>query len=253
MNFRTTFATSLLIIVVGIGAIVTVFSERNGQDTNQLKPELNVVVRQLERGSDIPVELFCKNVRITPPSNLDTLSCVLKNNTNKSILAASIAYSITFASGGKESSDTRLHTIDTFIHPDFYDASKAIQSGEQRIIENPGPSSYADSVIKGVEAWIEYVEFSDKTTLGDAEKDGQIINNIREGAAKYRNWLAHKYANTGRSAIATAALLRRDLPLASELQLNDKYQEQGARAYRSRLGRLYETLGAAQIDKHLSK
>lgn len=253
MHFRTTFATGLLIVLGAAAIATTALSGRNGQDTKQPKSEIDVVVKQLERESDIPVELLCSKVRIIPPSSLDKVSCVLKNNTNKSILAASIAYSITFESGGKESSDTRLHTIDTFVHPDFYDARKSIQSGEQRIIENPGPSFYADSVIKGVETWIEYVEFSDKTMLGDTEKGSRIITNLREGAAKYKNWLTHKYENAGKSATSTAAFLRRDLPLASELQLNDKYQEQGAKAYRTRLGRLYENLGASQIDKYLNQ
>jgi hypothetical protein len=241
MRVRSTLAIGILILL-GAGIGTTALSGHDNPAANQLPSDLSVVVRQLGREGD-SLELSCDKVQIIGPSTLGTLSCILKNNTDKNILAANIAYLIAFESGGQESCDTRLHTIDTLVHPDFFAESKAIQPGQQRIIENPGPSFYANSDIKRVEAWIEYVEFADKTTLGDAEKGARIISNIREGAAKYKNWLAHKYDTAGKSATAAAALLRPDLPLAAELQLEDKYQEQGAKAYRTRLDRLYKTLG----------
>lgn len=250
MRSRITIGLALLLGVIVI--MTTALKARNNQNANA-GGQVIVRAKQLRSlNGVIPVELQCKEAHLTAPDILESFSCALKNNTDKNILAANVAYSVVFESGGKEDTDTRFHTLDTFVHPDFYEANKSIQPRGERIIEPPGPSFYADSIIKGVEIWIEYVEFEDKTTLGSNEKGSQIIAGIREGATKYREWLAQRYVEKGRSAEAIVPLLQTDQPLP-KAGFENSYQEQGARAYRNRLRHIQDTRGAAQIERYLSR
>lgn len=255
MRLRTTICIGLVVLVSAAVIATTGLKVKSNQPAKQTEDlQLPIVAKQLpSENGVIPVELKCGTAHLIPPGRLEEFSCILKNNTNKNILATNVAYSVIFESDGKEAADTRFHTIDTFVHPDFYEANKSIQPGGESIIGPPGPSFYADSVIKRIEISVEYVEFEDKTTLGPNEKGAQIIADIREGAAKYRNWLAQKYDENGRSTKAITTLLQQDQPLPNELGFKNSYQEQGARAYRTRLRHIQETLGAAQIERYLSR
>ncbi len=214
---------------------------------------LPIIVKQLEGTNDvIPVELRCAAASLALPDRLESFSCNLKNNTNKNIIAGNVAYSVILESGGKEVTDTRFHTFDTFVHRDLYEANKSIPPGGEHVVEPPGPTFYAASVIKAIRIEIDYIEFEDKTTLGSNERGAQIIADIREGAARYRDWLAQKYAENGRSAEAIVHLLQQDLPIP-DLGVKNQYQEQGERAYRTRLRHIRETRGTGEIDKYLRK
>ncbi|MFZ0747836.1 MAG: hypothetical protein WAM70_00655, partial [Pyrinomonadaceae bacterium] len=165
-------------------------------------------MKQLEaRNGLIPVKLECENAHLASPDRLDNFSCLLRNNTNKAILAGSVSYSVVVESSGKVVGDAHFQTFDTVIHPDFYDASKSIQPAAARDIGPPGPMFYANSVIKELKIEIEYIEFDDKTTLGAPEK-GSEITDIREGAARYRDWLFQRYRGSGRSAETIIAILQ---------------------------------------------
>ncbi len=201
----------------------------------------------------IVADLRCGEVLLTTAGRVENLSCTLKNNTDKRILAANVKYSIILEAGGKKFTDTRLHTLDAYIHPDFYEVNKAILPGGERIVESPGPMFYEDSIVKGIEVEVDYVEFEDKTTLGDSEKAAQTIADIRSGAAKCKAWLSRKYTEHGKSAEALTHLLTQNLPGPGELVVTGQHEEQGARAYRTRLRRIAETRGASEIHKYLNK
>ena len=217
-------------------------------DASQLVP----VVKPLRVTNGMLVaDLRCGEVLLVIPSRLEKFSCTLKNNTNKPILAANVEYSITVESDGKSLTDTRSHTFDTYIDPDLYDPNKAILPGAERNVEPPGPMYFDNSVVKGIEVRVEYVEFDDQTTVGDSKKGAQVIADIRAGAAKYRRWLVQKYSEHGRSAEALMPLLQQDRPMPSELDIKKQNEELGARAYRTRLRVIAETRGASELHRYL--
>jgi hypothetical protein len=183
---------------------------------------------------------------------LQKFSCTFKNGTNKEIVAAAIEYSIILESDGKRVTDTRVHALVTSFDKNLSGPGKLIPPGGESIVGPPGPMFYANSVIKGVEVKVDYLEFVDNTTLADSDKGSKIIANIRAGAAKYRSWLVRKYKETGGSIEALSALLRGDLPGASELH-RDLDEEDGVRAYRTLLRRVLETQGAEEVRRILSK
>ncbi|HJT67210.1 MAG TPA: hypothetical protein VJ749_12190 [Pyrinomonadaceae bacterium] len=196
-------------------------------------------------------DVRCNEVYLAIPDRLETFSCVLKNDADKPILAANVEYSIILESDGKRFTDTRFHTLDTYIHPDFYDAKKAILPGGERNISPPGPMYFQNAVVKGIEVTVDYVEFDDRTTAGDSKKGADIVGDFRAGAAKYRAWLFQRYAEHGKSPEAIIPFLKQDLPVPSELDIKGQNEELGARAYRTRLRILAETKGASEIPKHL--
>lgn len=252
-NMKIGVGVMLLAVIVSITIALRARAAKTIQERLP-QEQILVAARQLESiNGVIPVELLCGPARLTSHDRLENFSCILRNNTNKNLLAANVAYSIIFETGGKEAMDTRLHTIETFIHPDFYEINKPILPGGESTIEPPGPMLYANSFIKRVEVRVEYVEFEDETTLGHNEKGAQIIAKIREGAAKYKNWLTQKYLEKGRSGKAIIPLLQTDQPLPNELGLKDADEQQGARAYRNRLRRIHATRGAVQVEKYLNK
>jgi hypothetical protein len=193
-----------------------------------------------------------QNVELSAPNTIESLPCVIKNSTNKYITAAAIAISITTEKQGRLSADLGFLTIETFLHPDFREEyrNNLIPPGGESPVEDL-PSSYDDAVVKGVTMWVDYVEFEDKTTQGPDRAGSRIIANIREGAAKYKEWLIQKYNQSGRSIDAIVPLLEQSQPLPEELGIQNGNQQEGARFYRSYALKTYETKGAAGLIKYL--
>jgi hypothetical protein len=218
----------------------------------QVKSEVPITVEQfVVDGNIIPVELRCEKAELSAPNRLETFTCRLRNNTRKNIVAANVTYSVVLEENGVKSVDTRSHTLDTSIHPDFYEPSKSIAPQGERIITPPGPSTYEGSVVTGVEVKVDYVEFDDKAKLGDNLKAEQIIDEVREGAARYKAWLVMKYIAHGKLIESITPALMQDEPLPKEFK--DTRLDQGASAYRARLRRVYETHGAAALTRYLDK
>lgn len=247
-------STKIAIAFIGatIFAITALTASINPSAQQTEASKLTPAVKPLQSSDGTVVaDLRCNEVYVAVPDRLDTFSCTLRNSTDKPILAANVEYSIILESEGKTVTDTRFHTLDTYIHPDFYDPKKAILPGGERDISPPGPMYFQDSVVKGIEVKVDYVEFDDRTTAGDSKKGADIVKDFRAGAAKYRAWIFQKYAEHGKSPEAIIPLLKQDLPVPSELDIKKQNEELGARAYRTRLRILAETKGASEIPKHL--
>jgi hypothetical protein len=212
--------------------------------------ELPVKTEQLQaEGGIAPVVLSCGTAGVTASNRLNGFSCTLVNNTGKVIVAANLSYSIVYEQDGKESRDTRFHTLVTSIHPDFYDKAKSIPPGGTSVI-NSVSLTYEDSKIKEVGIYIDYVEFEDGTGLGPNQNGSRFIKDFRDGASKYKKLLAEKYQE--KSIDAAIELLQSDNPLP-ESEFKSSYQEQGASFYRRRLRKINETRGRAEVQKYLAK
>lgn len=221
------------------------------QDSSQNESRMVITVDQMSSDDGmVPVELRCDNAILSAPNTLKTFTCRLRNNTAKNVVAANVTYSVVLDDNGVESLDARMHTLDARVHADFYEASKSITPGAERLIEPPGPSAYGNATIKGIKATVDYVEFDDNAKLGGNKKAEEIINDVREGAAKYKEWLSKRYTEHGKSLAAILPLLESDQALPTEFE--SSRLEQGARAYRARLRHVYETRGAAEAASNLA-
>lgn len=230
--------------------MITTFKGQGRVSVNQEDVQLPVTVKQLQaKGGVVPVELLCGPASVTTPNRLNHFSCDLKNNAGRNITGANVAYSIVTEQGGKEFKDTRFHTLVTSIDPDFYERTKSLLPGEIILIRPPGSFTYEDAAIKGVEIHVDYVEFEDNTSLGPNENGSQYIQEFRAGASKLKKWLAEK--SRKESLDAAIQVLEGAQPLAGP-EFGSVHQEYGAKYYRRRLKKMYETRGRAAVQKHLS-
>lgn len=225
------------------------------QNTAQFEKQLRVTANQLSRVNGvIPVELKCENAELSAPNALENLPCAIKNNTNNYITAVTVAISLVLDKEGTTSTDSSFLTIETFVHPDFREEHKnnLIPPRGERPIQDL-PVSYDNAVIKGVMIQVDYVEFADNTTLGPNHAGSRIITDIRQGAAKYKNWLVQKYKQNGKSIDAIVPLLEPSQPFSEELGISNGDQQEGARIYRNYARRSYEAKGPEALTKHLKQ
>jgi hypothetical protein len=255
MRSRVAIAVMLAALVSVIAISTAELKAPGNQTTKQFGDlQLPVVTHQLplENGV-IPVELKCENAELSAPSSLKKLSCVIKNNTNKYIAAATINISITLEREGKTSIDSSFLTIETFVHPDFRaeHRNNVISPKGERPFQDL-PTSYDNAVIKGIAISVDYIEFTDNSTAGPNRAGSRIITNIREGAAKYKEWLSQKYNQSGKSINAIVPLLEKDQPIPYELGIQNGDQQQGVVFYRNYARKSYKTKGAEGLIKHLT-
>jgi hypothetical protein len=250
-SMRKASAGLVALLAVAVIAATTFRALSDTGLTQGTEIHLPVEAKQIQVGDGgIPVELLCGTASVTTPNRLNEFICTLKNNTGKNIVGANVAYSIVFAQNGKEFKDTRFHTLVTSIDPDFYEKTKSILPGGASVIRPAGAITYEGAVIKGVEVYIDYIEFEDNTSLGPNENGSQYIKDFRDGASKLKKWLAEKYKKE--SIDAAIRVLQGNQPLP-ELGFSNIHQEYGAKFYRRRLRKMYETRGRAEVQKHLSK
>ena len=210
-----------------------------------------VITNQLEaKNALIPADLRCGTARLSAPDQLEEFRCVLKNNTQANISAALAIYTVVYEQNGSSYRDSFSSIADAFVHKDFKGTNKLIGPGTETSFGPPGPISYENAVIKGVEISIDYVEFEGGSSLGPDKQGSRTVGAMRTGAERYREWLkvqTHKSANyldTISSAVETNSL-------PSELRFTNANEEQGANAYRYRLRKVYQTRGPVEVKKLL--
>lgn len=248
-------------MLLGIGLVMlfcatvmttTKVSVFDGAGLNQgADRQLSVKVTQLQtEGGGAPVELWCAAASVSAPNTLNNFPCVLNNHTDKDIVAVNVAYSTVFEYAGKEYKDTRYHTLLFSIHPDFTDEGKSVHPGGTIDIKPAAALTYdQNSVIKGMEVYIDYVEFKDGTGLGPNENGARYIKDFRDGASKYKDWLVEKYKRKSIDAVLQS--LQSNDPVTG-VEFDNSHQEQGAKFYQRRLRKVYEARGRAEVQKYLS-
>ncbi|HLL16077.1 MAG TPA: hypothetical protein VK388_13520 [Pyrinomonadaceae bacterium] len=245
-----------MLMLLGITAVITTVprAQSNQESRQGERIEVPVTANQLSAEKNIiPVELRCKSTQLLKGDTIEKIPCVVVNNTNKYITAATINSSIIVEVEGKTSGDSDFLSLDPLAHPDFRAERKdyLIAPGG----EIPVPflaTSYDSGVIKGVLVQVDYVEFADKTMLGPNLAGSRIIADVRDGAAKYKNWLAEKYHRSGKSMSAITPLLEKGQPLPEEIESLSNHQQEGAIIYRNYARKTFETKGAEGLVKHLT-
>lgn len=232
------------------------FSDSNStRNYAQVVKQIPIATTQLAPiNGSIPVELKCGNANLSGPHEIEDVPCGIINHTARRIKSAALVYSYTFEKNGVTSSEAEVLTMDTTVHPDFRDEHKdnLIPSGSERTIR-PLPTSFDDAVVKAISVHIDYVEFEDSSSLGPNVSGSQIITRIREGAAKYRNWLMEKYKNSRSPVDDIAALVHEDQISRREIGIEDGDQMQGATMYRNYVRNIYEAKGADGVAKFLEQ
>ena len=241
-----------LLILAGLSLCLWAVSARtkNSQPKDEFIP-VAIAGRLETKNGLIPADLQCGMARLSAPNQLEEFRCVLKNNTQANITAANTTYTIVYEQNGSLFRDSFSSVAEAFVHKDFKGTNKLIEPGNETSFGPPGPISYADGVIKSVEITIDYVEFEDGSTLGPDKQGSRIIEAMRAGAERYRQWLKVRTRESGNYFDAISSAVDTNQSLPSELRFTDPSEEQGANAYRSRLRKLYQNRGPAEVKKLL--
>jgi hypothetical protein len=248
----TTIVIGILLLfgVAGIGS--TALQRPSNEDNNQVGlQQLPITVKQLQPESNNNVELLCGTASVTPPNILNGFQCTLKNNTHKSITAANIVYSTVLEEAGQETRDSRNQILITNFHPDFYEKEKNITPGGSIPVGPAGVFTYHNAVIKGIEVYIDYVEFEDSTSMGSDVEGSKLIRDFRAGAVKYKSWLAKESKQKSIDTLIQSTQSDEELQ-TPEIGLNNITQKEGARRYGIALRKLYKQRGPTEVQKYLS-
>jgi ribosomal protein S8 len=110
-----------------------------------------------------------------------------------------------------------------------------------------------NQIIKGVTMNIDFVEFEDKTSLGENSGGASLISEIRNGAMKYRIWVSKKYKDINKSDSEINTILK-DKSFLQDSEFNNltPNQSQGVRLFRIFLQKTYEMKGKPALEKCLS-
>lgn len=203
--------------------------------TAQLAPVNNV----------IPAEIHCGAALVNIAGELN-YNCKLKNNSEKNITAAGIISAVVIERNGIERA-----TEDSTVFVGFDGFDKGVAPGAEISLGPPGPSSYEDFIIKRVEIAIDYVEFENNIIFGRDSKGSQTVKDIREGAARYKNWIKASYEYHRKSLKSIAPLVKDGELLPSDLILLNQNQEFGAKTYRKKLKKKLEAGDDAEVEKLL--
>jgi hypothetical protein len=217
---------------------------------------IKIIINQLPAVNGvIPVEIV--GAKITDevgedqqPSPLGSLTFGVRNNTAKPMNAVVIKVEAELIrSDGKTTESARWFTLNQAIHPDIvaHHGQRPIAPGQ---VFSPGPESITlQPPLTGVKSFTfttDYADFADGSAVGPNLMGTERVVRAREGAAQYKAWLVGQWLQSGRSATATAALLRTQQgpPLAGG-------EQSGAFRYRKHLSDAYDMHGAAVFTQYL--
>jgi hypothetical protein len=252
MRFTATIVIGLLLLLGLAGVGSTALQKPSDEDRNQSGlQQLPITVKQLQPGINNTVELVCGTASVTPPNILNGFECTLKNNTQKSITAANIIYSTVLEENGRETKDSRNQVLLTYFHPDFYEKEKNIVPGGTNSLQPAGVFTYHNAVIKGIEVYIDYVEFEDSTSMGSDVEGSKLIKDFRAGAMKYKGWLAKESKQKSIDTLIQSPPSDEELQ-RPEIGLTNITQKEGARRYDIALRKLYKQRGPTEVQRYLS-
>ena len=253
MKINKSLATGLMLVAASIGSISLIPpSDAQQKDTSAHK-EIPVTVKKMIVNSEpIPVDIQCEPVVITEPDTLNEFTCVLINKSAMGIRASGVLYTLIIESNGFESRSSRIDVADRFIHPDLSEIKKPIPPGGRQFILAPGPMSEPGTIIKGLEFEPVYLEFSDGAVVGTDTESIKLITRLREGAARFKQFLRLEYAQRGKSVKSIVPQLQEKVTIESQSSW-DLHQRQGANTYRQFLLDKYQKGGEKAVSGYLKE
>lgn len=248
MRFK--FVSSLALIALLVG--VALAWHRTSRRLQAREPSnIKVVINQLpEQGGVIPIEIIQPTIVSSAPNKLDDLTYILRNNSGKAVVAIALIKTISYEEGGKVYAQSRYSTSDAAFHSDM--GGRPFLPGSQTSMEAAGPLRFDEGVvIKEITLSVEYASFADQTAYGSGGEGERRINAMREGARRYKGWLAQEYSRAGKS-LATILPVIENHHIPEELKL-DADQTMGADRYRLQLLTTLRTKGAADVEGYLNR
>ena len=244
-------------LLTGVGLIALLVGVAPAWHTNSIgsqsreSPSIKVLINQLPaKDGVIPLEIFQPTIVSSAPNKLDDLTYILRNNSAKAVNAIAVIRTITYEERGRVYADSVCSTMDAAFHPDM--GGQHLLPGTQISMESAGPVSFDDGVvIKEVTLTVEYASYDDNTAYGAGGEGERRINAMREGARRYKSWLAQKYSRDGRSLITILPLIEAD-SIPEGLTLNSD-ETMGAHRYRLHLVKTLKTKGAADVESYLKQ
>jgi hypothetical protein len=212
-----------------------------------------VTIRSAETDSSLVV-LRCDDAELSAPNSIKKLSCILKNNSNRTIIAGTVSIWVTIQQHKNTEIVSSYDSFDTFLHADFHNdhQTNAIPPGGEYRLDQLA-TDYGEGVVTQISEAIDYIEFAEGAPIGPTSRGSQIVADVRKGAVKYKTWLVQEYRRNKLSAESLVELLNSSsaLPPDTELQKVDA-QRQGANMLRNYFLRVYASEGAPGLVKRIN-
>ena len=248
MKFKFVSGLALIAVLVGVALAWHRSSGFQSRDSAAIK----VVINQPPAAKDgvVAIEIIQPRVVSSAPNKLDDLTYILRNNSGKTVIAIALIKTISYEEGGKVYADSVYSTMDTAFHSDM--PGRPFLPESQTSMESAGPLSFNEGVvIKEITLTVEYVSYADQTAYGSGGEGERRIKGMREGARRYKSWLAQEYSRAGKSlATIFPKIQAPGIPEALKL---DSDQLMGADRYRLNLLKTLKTKGAADVENYLKQ
>lgn len=248
MQFK--FLTSIALIAVLVGVALAWRSRTIGFQSRE-PASIKVVINQLPaKDGAIPIEITQPTIVSSAPNKLDDLTYIIRNNSAKAVIATAVIKTISYEEDGKVYAHSVYATTDSAFHSDM--GGKPFLPGTQRSMESAGPFSFnAGVVIKEITLTVDYALYDDHTAYGSGGEGERRIKAMREGARRYKSWLAQEYSRAGKSLALIFPLIQE--PSIPEALRIDPNQTMGADRYRLHLLKTFKTKGAADVESYLKQ
>jgi hypothetical protein len=247
MKFKAISGIALIAVLVGVAFAW----HRNTGFQSPDSATIKVVINQPPtKGGVVPIEIIQPKIVSSAPNKLDDLTYILRNDSGKAVIAIALVKTISYEEGGKVYAQSRYSTIDSGFHSDV--GGQPFLPGSQTSMESAGPLSFNEGVvIKEITLMVEYVSYADQTAFGSGGEGERRINAMREGARRYKSWLAQEYSRAGKSLVTILPLIEtHNIPEELKLDLD---QTMGADRYRLQLLKTFKTKGAADVENFLNR
>lgn len=247
---RYKFVTSITLVALVVG-VALAWRGTSARLQSQQPSNIKVVVNQLpDKDGIVPVEIIQPSVVSSAPNKVDEFSYIVRNNSGKAVIALAVIRTISYEEGGKVYAHSVYSTMDAAVHPDI--GGKPFLSGNQMPMEAAGPVGFEDGVvIKEITLTVDYVLYGDQTAYGSGGEGERRIQAMRDGARRYKSWLAQEYSRAGKSLMAILpAIQSRSIPETLKL---DSDQKMGADRYRLYLLTTFQRKGAADVENYLKQ
>lgn len=206
----------------------------------------------------IPIQLECIPARLPLPNKLEDVSCTLTNNTHKSITAAVVGYRIFSETDDSDKEKkpftmTGAITTEALIHTSLREQRREnfIQPKEATLVGLMPTTFDEGHLISDMTMWVDFVEFDDNSAIGANNHGAKTVAEIRDGAARYRNWLVKKLDESKSDSVILEVLQKKHPKQIEELGKLSANQAEGANVFRKFAERTFSTQGMEGLNRIL--
>ena len=248
MHLKVLTSIALLAVLV-VGALAWRSTTIGFQSRD--RATITVTINQAPaKDSVTPIEIIQPTVVSSAPNKLDDLTYIIRNNSGRAVIAAAVIKTINYEEKGRVYAHSVYSTIDSAFHPDM--GGRPLLPGTQMSMESAGPIGFDEGVvIKDITLTLDYALYDDHTVYGSGGEGERRINAMREGARRYKSWLAQEYSRADKSLVSILPVI--EAPSIPQALKMDSDQIMGADRYRLNLLKTFKTKGAAEVENYLKQ